>query len=332
MSEEISLLWFFQDPNNSFNPIVSVGKQLYEILQIHADLRKEEIKQKCLDLMEMVALKDPENMFDKYPHEISGGEKQRILLSMALACNPKCIIFDEPTTALDVINADNLLKLFLDLQKKTKVSALYISHDLAVVSQIADKIAVICKGEIVEFGEAKQILKNPQHEYTKKLIAAVPNPKNRLKSPNPTLEKPFIELENISVSFHKRSWFGKIIHTFIGNKNISLNIKPKETFGIVGESGSGKSTLAKSLVSLNEFTGMITLDSREYQQAKDFDDDYRSKVQIIFQHPGFIFRSPAKSRKNYCTPFVFISQNFKPFATSTKSISTFGYGEFREDV
>jgi peptide/nickel transport system ATP-binding protein len=237
-----------------------------------------------------VGLKMPAQMMHRMPHEVSGGEKQRVVIASAFACNPECIIFDEPTTALDVITSRQILDLFVELQAETGVASLYISHDLALVARTASRVAVIKRGDIVEQGTVREIFANPQQDYAKELIAAVPDPEHRLvKDDINVTDKPLVTVENVSVHFGAKSFLaaltGQKTERVTSNNAISLSVNPGEILGIVGESGSGKSTLAKAMIGLNRFEGKIWFDGREIRNLGDMDNAYRKDVQIIFQHP-----------------------------------------------
>jgi peptide/nickel transport system ATP-binding protein len=280
----------FQDPGTSLNPTLTLGEQLAEVLVRHRALSRRQAWAEGEAMLARVGLKQPAQMMRRYPHEASGGEKQRVVIATAFACAPECILFDEPTTALDVITARQILDLFAELQAETAVASLYISHDLALVSQVADRVAVIHRGRIVEQGAARAIFSNPEDDYTRRLIAAVPNPGRRLSAAAPEpAGAALVEAKAVSVHYGRTSrlarLFGRATAPVVGNRAVSLSIHPGEILGIVGESGSGKSTLAKALTGLNPFTGEIRFDGRRIGGAADMDGAYRRNVQIIFQHP-----------------------------------------------
>ena len=280
----------FQDPGTSLNPTLPLGEQLAEVLVRHRALSRRQAWAEGEAMLARVGLKQPAQMMHRYPHEASGGEKQRVVIATAFACAPECILFDEPTTALDVITARQILDLFAELQAETAVASLYISHDLALVSQVAHRVAVIHRGRIVEQGSARAIFSDPQDDYTRRLIAAVPNPSRRLSAAAPQpVGMPLVEAKAVSVQYGRTSrlarLFGRATAPVVGNRAVSLSINPGEILGIVGESGSGKSTLAKALTGLNPFTGEIRFDGRRIGGAADMDGAYRRNVQIIFQHP-----------------------------------------------
>ena len=280
----------FQDPSTSLNPTLPLGEQLAEVLVRHRGLTRKQAWAEGEARLAHVGLKVPRQMMRRYPHEASGGEKQRVVIATAFACQPECIIFDEPTTALDVITARQILELFKELQAETGVASLYISHDLALVSQIASKVAVIHRGRIVEQGAVGDVFARPQDAYTKKLLAAVPRPDHRLVGMEaPEAATPLVEVEKVIVLYGRKPFLGRLLGRantqFTGNREVSLSVMPGEILGIVGESGSGKSTLAKAMTGLNRFEGEIRFAGRRITGLSDMDRAYRREVQIIFQHP-----------------------------------------------
>lgn len=280
----------FQDPSTSLNPTLTLGEQLAEVLVRHRGLTRKQAWAEGEERLAHVGLKIPKQMMKRYPHEASGGEKQRVVIATAFACQPECIIFDEPTTALDVITAAQILDLFAKMQADTGVASLYISHDLALVSRIAGSVAVIHRGRIVEHGAVRTVFAQPKQAYTRMLLAAVPQPQRRLVEELPTRDiKPLAEIDKVSVHYGRAPFLGKLLgrtnSRFTGNRDISLSVMPGEILGIVGESGSGKSTLAKAMTGLNRFEGRIRFAGRDIANVADMDRAYRRDVQIIFQHP-----------------------------------------------
>lgn len=280
----------FQDPSTSLNPTLSLGSQLSEVLVRHRGLTRKQAWSEGEAMLARVGLKTPAAMMHRMPHEASGGEKQRVVIATAFACNPECIIFDEPTTALDVITSRQILDLFVELQAETGVASLYISHDLALVSRTAGRVAVIRRGELVEQGSVGEIFTTPRQDYTRELIAAVPDPRRRLVAGQvPTDAQPLVKVENVSVHYGRKPFLaaltGRKHERVTGNRAVSLSVNQGEILGIVGESGSGKSTLAKAMTGLNPFEGRIWFDGRPITGLKDMNTAYRKDVQIIFQHP-----------------------------------------------
>jgi peptide/nickel transport system ATP-binding protein len=280
----------FQDPSTSLNPTLMLGDQLAEVLVHHRGFSRKEARERGEALLARTGISRPAELMRRYPHQASGGEKQRVVIATAFACEPECIIFDEPTTALDVITARQIQDLFARLQQETGVAALYISHDLALVARIAHDVAVINRGRIVEQGPAARVLAAPQEDYTQRLVAAVPRPRQRLVQGAPPGTAPILlSAEQITVRYGDRSLFDRLLGrsqaTVTGAKDVTLALRPGEILGIVGESGSGKSTVARALVGLNQFEGEVQLDRRRFKAEMPFDRAYRRQVQIVFQNP-----------------------------------------------
>ena len=303
----------FQEPMSSLNPSMRCGKQVTEILQRHKKLSTQEAKTETLRLFEQVKLPRPESVFKAYPHEISGGQKQRVMIAMAIACKPKLLIADEPTTALDVTVQKEIILLLKELQKETGMSILFISHDLSLVSEIADRVIVMYKGKIVERGSSASIFKNPQEDYTKALIYARPSTTERLEklptvadflkgtppsSPVSTATRtkqhqeiyaktPLLEIKNAQKEYYtKVSFFGKTESVKAVN-DVSFKIYEGETLGLVGESGCGKSTLGNLILQLDKATsGHIFYKGKDLTQLKTLElRKLRRDIQIIFQDP-----------------------------------------------
>lgn len=303
----------FQEPMSSLNPSMRCGKQVTEILQRHKKLSAQEAKTETLKLFEQVKLPRPASVFKAYPHEISGGQKQRVMIAMAIACKPKLLIADEPTTALDVTVQKEIILLLKELQKETGMSILFISHDLSLVSEIADRVIVMYKGKIVERGSSASIFKNPQEEYTKALIYARPSTKERLerlptvadflnqKPMAPAVSEavrtakhqklysktPLLEIKNAQKEYYSNvSFFGKK-ETIKAVNDVSFKIYEGETLGLVGESGCGKSTLGNLILQLDQVTsGHIFYQGTDLTRLKTRDlRKLRRDIQIIFQDP-----------------------------------------------
>jgi peptide/nickel transport system ATP-binding protein len=306
----------FQEPMTSLNPVMKCGKQVAEVLEYHKNYSFNEARDFTLDLFNEVMLPSPAEVFNKYPHQLSGGQRQRVMIAMALACNPKILLADEPTTALDVTVQKNILDLIAALQEKHGLSIIFISHDLGVISRVANKILVLHKGKQVEYGSAQQIISNPQQPYTKGLIACRPGIGARPKqlpvvadflsnnsSPQYAFitkqerneshqhiysQPPVLEIENLNAYFNlKHNLWGKPVKTFNVLKNIDLKVWQGETVGLVGESGSGKSTLGRTLLQLIEnVSGNITYNSKSVMSFNRKElKAFRQKFQLIFQDP-----------------------------------------------
>ncbi|WP_347923162.1 ABC transporter ATP-binding protein [Pontimicrobium sp. SW4] len=303
----------FQEPMSSLNPSMTCGKQVLEVLLKHTKLAKNEAKNYVLELFENVKLSNPSIVFSKYPHEISGGQKQRVMIAMAIACKPKLLIADEPTTALDVTVQREIILLLKDLQKRFKMSIIFISHDLSLVSEIANRVLVMYQGEIVEQGSSETIFKNPQHIYTKALINSKPSLNVRLKR-LPTIndymnknildtiisseereevhktlysKQPLLEVKNVSKEYlTKHGFFGKS-SVFKAVDDVSFKVYEGEILGLVGESGCGKSTLGNAILQLHKVSsGRIFYNGIDITElSKKELRTLRKDIQIIFQDP-----------------------------------------------
>lgn len=265
----------FQDPLSHLNPVYTVGFQIAEIMTAHGT-PKEEARARALELMERVGIPNATDKIDSYPHEFSGGQRQRLMIAMALGMKPDILIADEPTTALDVTVQAQILELLEELQAETQMGLLLITHDLGVVAEVADRVVVMNSGEIVETGTATQVYHNPTHPYTKQLIGAVPGT-GEMAEPMDTAIKPILEINKM----------GKKYGAFTALRDASLTVLPGETVAIVGESGSGKSTLAKTLLRLEDATSgealyqgrdLVTMDAAELFAL-------RREIQMVFQDP-----------------------------------------------
>jgi peptide/nickel transport system ATP-binding protein len=272
----------FQDPASALNPTLTLGRQVTEVLELHRGLSPADARAAAIEALNHVGLHAPEALLARYPHEVSGGEKQRVVIAAAFASRPELIIFDEPTTALDVITGARILELFARLRAETKVAALYISHDLALVSRVADHVAVIHRGRIVEQDSGIDVFRAPREEYTQRLVAAVPRPERRLVDDAPRADI-LLAAEDIGVTYGRPRLFGR--RQVAGNSGVSLQIHAGEILGVIGESGSGKSTLARALTGLVDFSGSVRDGTRRITKPKQMDRAYRDRVQIVFQHP-----------------------------------------------
>ena len=303
----------FQEPMSSLNPSMTCGKQVEEILLQHSNLSKNEVKQETISLFEKVKLPNPERILKSYPHEISGGQKQRVMIAMAIACKPDILIADEPTTALDVTVQKDIISLLKELQIETKMSIIFITHDLALISEIADRVIVMYKGDIVEQGAVKDIFKNPQHNYTKALINSRPSLDTRLQT-LPTIQDflndtisddivtseareknhkilyskpPILEVINVEKEFISKSGLFTKSQSFKAVNDVSFKLYEGETLGLVGESGCGKSTLGNAILQLDKATaGAILYNGVDITKLSKTDTRaLRKDIQIIFQDP-----------------------------------------------
>ncbi len=275
----------FQDPMTTLNPIKRIGRQIAEMFELHTDLGREQIGARVLALLESVHIRDPERVMRSYPHQISGGQRQRAMIAMALALKPRLLIADEPTTALDVTTQAQILALIRELQARTGTGVLFITHDFGVVADIADRVAVMQSGRIVEQGTAQQVLGAPKHPYTRRLIAAVP--KLIAPPPRPQAQDKVLVLDKVSKVYASPGLFGFGKRHTLAVNEVSLELPRGATIGIVGESGSGKSTLARCIVRLLEpDAGKIWLDGIDYGALKPRELRKRSKaMQMVFQDP-----------------------------------------------
>ncbi|GGE65899.1 peptide/nickel transport system ATP-binding protein [Pedobacter psychrotolerans] len=317
---QISMI--FQEPMTSLNPVFTCGEQVAEAIILHQKVDQITAKQLTINLFNEVQLPRPEKIFDSYPHQISGGQKQRLMIAMALSCNPKLLIADEPTTALDVTVQKTILQLLLKLKEERDMAMIFISHDLGVVNEIADEVAVMYKGEIVEQGLAETIFKNPQHPYTKGLLACRPSPALQLKklpvvadfmtgqfddanahlqASNQLTEKeintrrsslyaqkPLLEIKDLCTWYLIRNGlFGKATDYLKAVDHISFEVFPGETLGLVGESGCGKTTLGRTILRLIQPTsGQIIFNGMDITNiSKSELRKLRKDIQIVFQDP-----------------------------------------------
>jgi len=309
---QISMI--FQEPMSSLNPSLTCGYQVLEVLLRHKNISKSEAKKEVIALFNKVKLPRAEAIYNQYPHQISGGQKQRVMIAMAIACKPQILIADEPTTALDVTVQKEIVELLKELQQETNMSIIFITHDLALVSEIADNVLVMYQGKIVEQGNTNQVFKQPKHNYTKALINSKPSLKERVKKlptvqdyVNQTIDtaiytneqradfhkeiyskNPLLEIHNLATYFNSDNsfFFGKK-STVKAVDNVTFQLFEGETLGLVGESGCGKTTLGRTILHLEKATkgelfykqkDVTTLSKKELK-------NFRKEVQIIFQDP-----------------------------------------------
>jgi peptide/nickel transport system ATP-binding protein len=303
----------FQEPMTSLNPVFTCGDQVMEAIMLHEKVSASEAKQRTIKLFARVHLPEPENIFHRFPHQLSGGQKQRVMIAMAVSCRPSLLICDEPTTALDVTVQKSILQLIKELQHTESMGVIFITHDLGVVAEIAERAAVMYRGSIVEEGPVEKILRNPGNAYTKGLLACrpalhrkgerLPVVSDFLKddkqvdeariSPQRATEierttESLIEVKDLHVWYPaKRSLFGKPKEFIKAVNGVSFNVHKGETVGLVGESGSGKSTLGRALLRLIEPTsGSIVYNGRELVNVASSElRHFRKNIQIVFQDP-----------------------------------------------
>lgn len=305
--KEIAMI--FQEPMSSLNPVFTVGFQIGEVLRRHMGMDARQARARTLALLDEVGIPDPAAKIDAYPSQMSGGQQQRVMIAMAIACEPKLLIADEPTTALDVTIQKQIMELIAALQKKHAMSVLFITHDLALVSEIAERVIVMRHGEVREQGDARQVFTQPADAYTKALLhcrpslderpirlpvigdyldhdgAARAEPGQRTRGSTPA-DQPLLVVNKLSKSFYVRQgWFGK--REFKAVKEVSFTLARGKTLGVVGESGSGKTTVGLTLLRLHQASGgsamfegkdLISMSDREYMA-------YKRRIQIVFQNP-----------------------------------------------
>ncbi|MCG9554358.1 ABC transporter ATP-binding protein [Vibrio sp. Isolate31] len=274
----------FQEPMTSLNPYLRVGIQVAEAMMCHRKVSKSKAKQRVLELFNLVHLPMPEQAYTKYPHEFSGGQLQRIMIAMALINEPDILIADEPTTALDVTVQAEVLSLIKEIQGKMGMAILFITHDLGVVKHFADRVLVMCKGELVEEGMTQSLFDSPKHDYTRMLINSIPK---GTKDPVSAAAPELLSAEDIRVKFLVKPHFIKSKNQYFeAVKGISLNLKQGETLGIVGESGSGKSTLGRALIGLLPSSGRIVYKGQDVSLLNDKQrHSLKKDVQMVFQDP-----------------------------------------------
>jgi peptide/nickel transport system ATP-binding protein/glutathione transport system ATP-binding protein len=298
----------FQEPMTSLNPVFTIERQLCEGLRLHKGMSKEQARARALELMKDVRIPEPERRLSQYPHELSGGMRQRVMIAMAMACEPKLLICDEPTTALDVTIQAEILALIDRLKREHNTAVLFITHDMAVVAQMADRVLVMFRGDVVEEGTVAEIFDSPKEDYTKALLAAVPKlgemtgkpapePMRLIGVPQvsvspvpyaPEGTKPVLEVNNLVTRFPVKSGLlRKTVANVHAVEDVSFAIKPGETLSLVGESGCGKSTCGRSILRLvDPLSGSVRLDGKEVldQNPRDL-RRLRQDMQMIFQDP-----------------------------------------------
>ncbi|MER8394012.1 ABC transporter ATP-binding protein [Mesorhizobium sp. M1340] len=274
----------FQEPMTSLNPLHTIEQQIVEVLKLHQGLGDRNAKARTLELLHEVGIREPEKRLDAYPHQLSGGQRQRVMIAMALANEPELLIADEPTTALDVTVQAQILELLAGLKSRKNMSMLFITHDLGIVRKIADRVCVMTKGKIVETGPTKEIFANPQHAYTRHLLAA--EPKGKPPAANQAA-KPVMVGKDVKVWFPiKKGFFRRTVDNVKAVDGIDVTVRAGQTLGVVGESGSGKTTLGLALARMISSTGTIQFNGRGIDQLS-FSEmrPLRRELQIVFQDP-----------------------------------------------
>ena len=295
----------FQEPMTALNPVFTVERQLTEGLRVHKGLGREAARKQAVELLRQVRIPEPERRMKQYPHELSGGMRQRVVIAMALACEPRLLIADEPTTALDVTIQAEILALMDRLKRETGTAVMFITHDMAVVAQMADRVVVMFRGEKVEEGPVAQIFENPQHPYTQALLAAVPKlgemrgkaapepmklmgVEGQKIAPIPGTDKTLLTVKNLVTRFPvKGGFFRRTVANVHAVEDVSFTINKGRTLSLVGESGCGKSTVGRSLLRLvHPQSGTVNLDGIEITELDDHAlRDARVDMQMIFQDP-----------------------------------------------
>jgi peptide/nickel transport system ATP-binding protein len=298
----------FQEPMTALNPVYTIGFQIMETLRVHFNMTNEKAKQRAIELLTMVDLPDPEKAFNSYPHQLSGGQRQRAMIAQAISCDPKLLIADEPTTALDVTIQAEILDLLRDLHKRLNSAILLITHDMGVVADLADRVLVMKDGVMVEQGSSRQIYKSPQQVYTQQLLAAVPNlGRGAAAAAKPASKADLVlSLKDVHIEYPKR---GRV-PAFLAAKNINLEIAKGEVVGLVGESGSGKTTVGRAAVGLLPVkSGSLIVAGKDISNTKKSElRQLRSKLGIVFQDPGSSLNPRWSIAQSIAEPLVLSKQ------------------------
>ncbi|WP_210260394.1 ABC transporter ATP-binding protein [Hongsoonwoonella zoysiae] len=273
----------FQEPMTSLDPLYTIERQLCEPMVEHGGYSWSAARKRALELLQLVQIPSPERKLKGFPHELSGGQRQRVMIAMALANDPDVLIADEPTTALDVTTQARILELLADLQKRLGMAVVFITHDLGIVRQIADRVYVMKDGEVLEEGEAESLLKAPKHPYTKMLLDAEPEGR---KGPVPDSRPILLEGQKLSVAFDLGGGFLKAPQVLKAVDDVTLTVREGQTLGIVGESGSGKSTLGRALLQLLPHQGRVRFSGHDISNADKREmRPLRREMQLVFQDP-----------------------------------------------
>ncbi|MFN3493962.1 MAG: ABC transporter ATP-binding protein [Hydrogenophaga sp.] len=280
----------FQEPMSALNPLYTVGDQIAEVLQLKKGLMPRQARAAAVELLASTGIPEPARRADAYPHQLSGGQRQRAMIAMALASQPKLLLADEPTTALDVSLRGQILDLLADLQRQHGMAVLLITHDLHLVRRFADRVAVMEKGLLVEQGDVAEVFASPRHGYTRMLLGSRPQRNVVEAVPGSSSAEPVLQTNALHVSYPVplpgiRGWFRK--GAFVAVQGANLQVAPGQTLGVIGESGSGKSTLALAVLGLMPYRGSVSVDGTDWVQASQADRmrALRQRVQVVFQDP-----------------------------------------------
>jgi peptide/nickel transport system ATP-binding protein len=299
----------FQEPMTALNPVYTIGFQIMETLRVHFTMTNDKAKQRALELLEMVDLPDPAKAFDSYPHQLSGGQRQRAMIAQAISCDPKLLVADEPTTALDVTIQAEILDLLRDLQTRLNSAILLITHDMGVVADLADRVLVMKDGEMVEQGSALEIYNSPTKAYTQELLASVPNlgKGKAVAAKKASSENIVLSLREVHIEYPKR---GRV-PAFLAAQGINLEIARGEVVGLVGESGSGKTTVGRAAVGLLPVkSGQLVVAGKDISRIRRSElKELRSKLGIVFQDPGSSLNPRWSIAQSIAEPLV-LSRSF----------------------
>ena len=279
--------YIFQEPMTALNPVYTIGFQIVEALKNHFSLSNKDAKKRAIELLTMVEIPNPEKSFDKYPHQLSGGQRQRAMIAQSLSCDPGLLIADEPTTALDVTVQAEILDLMRNLKDQLNSAVVLITHDMGVVADLADRILVMKDGYTVEQGSADQIFNNPQHPYTKALLASVPKlGSTAVRELKVQKAEPVLSLKDVEITYPKR---GRV-PAFTAASGVTFDIYPGEILGLVGESGSGKTTVGRAAIGLLPISGgSINIVGKDISKAS------QRQLREVRQHTGIVFQDPGSS-------------------------------------